>query len=139
MAVFIYAVYKYRMKYAISRDLFNPKLEWTFRPWTYKDLIYYDRVSQIPEDRVLLTHHHAPWVDPLKSYIAEGRPWIEIEYGYWGPDTPRRETRRVTYCGHHNLNMHPVPWSRSDKFPTPEHRPWREKAGDSAHVLQHVM
>jgi len=126
------------MKYAISRDLFDPKLAWTFHSWTHKDLRYYDTVDQVTPDRILLTHHHAPWVSPLKEYIASGRPWIEIEYGYWGPDTPRRETRRVTYRGHHNLNMRTVPHSRQNLFPNPPHRPWRRTPGEYVLAIQPV-
>jgi hypothetical protein len=126
------------IKYAVSRDLFDPKLEWTFHPWTYKNLVWYDRITDVPDYRILLTHHHAPWVSPLKEYIESGRPWIEIEYGYWGPDNPRRETRRVTYCGHHNLHMRDVSWSRSDLFPVPNHRPWRQRPGDYVLAIQPV-
>lgn len=112
--------------------------KWTLTPWRMRGLQEFARVADIPEDYVLISSHHPPWREPLRSWIAQGRAWIEIEYGYWGPDTPRRETRRVTWCGHHNMNMRPVPHSRTHLFPVPEHRPWREKTGDYVIGIQPV-
>jgi hypothetical protein len=126
------------MKYAFARDMPGEHAKWTLRPWQLRGLEYFDRVADVPDSHVLISSHFAPWWSPLKEYIAEGRPWIEIEYGYWGPDTPRRETRRVTYCAHHNMNMRPVPYSRASLFPTPAHRPWRTTAGDYVIGIQPV-
>jgi len=113
------------MKYAYALDMPGEHAKWTLEPWRQRGLKVFDRVVDIPDDYVLIATHYAPWWSPLNEYIAEGRPYIEIEYGYWGPDTPRRETRRVTYNGHHNMTMRPVPHSRAHLFPTPAQQPWQ--------------
>jgi hypothetical protein len=125
-------------KYAFAHDMPGEHAKWTLTPWRKRGLQFFDRVSDIPDDYILICSHFAPWWSPLREYIAEGRPWIEIEYGYWGPDTPRRETRRVTYCGHHNMHTGPVPYSRAELFPVPEHRPWRTSPGDYIIGIQPV-
>jgi hypothetical protein len=125
-------------KYAFAYDMPGEHAKWTLSPWLQRGLKFFDRVANIPDDYILIATHYAPWWSPLKEYIAEGRPYIEIEYGYWGPDTPRRETRRVTYNGHHNMNMRPVPHSRTHLFPTPEHYPWRTTPGDYIIGIQPV-
>ena len=79
---------------------------------------------------MLIVSHFAPWWSPLREWIAAGRPWIEIEYGYWGLDTPRRATRRVTYCGHHNMHIHPRPYSRSQLFAEPAQQSWQPRSGE---------
>lgn len=126
------------MKYAFARDMPGEHARWTLTPWRLKGLREFDRAADIPGDHVLISSHHPPWREPLRSWIAEGRPWIEIEYGYWGPDTPRRVTRRVTYCGHHNMHMRTTPYSRRDLFPVPSHNPWRQCAGDYVLAIQPV-
>ena len=118
------------IKYAFARDMAGEHAKWTLTPWRLRGLEIFDRVSQIPDNFILIASHFAPWREPLRSWIADGRPWLEIEYGYWGPDTPRRETRRVTYRGHHNLHMRPAPYSRADLFPLPLQQPWRTTPGD---------
>jgi len=118
------------IRYAFAWDMPGEHAKWTLNPWRQRGLEFFDKVTDVPDDYVLISSHFAPWWDPLRSWIAEGRPWLEIEYGYWGPDTPRRETRRVTYCGHHNLDMSAAPYSRADLFPVPEHRPWRTTPGE---------
>lgn len=126
------------MKYAWSRDMAGENYKWTLTPWRLRGLREFNFVSDIPDDYILISSHVPPWREPLKSWITEGRPWIEIEYGYWGPDTPRRETRRVTYCGHHNMTMRPVPHSRADLFPEPARMPWRGDIGDYLLAIQPV-
>ena len=126
------------MKYAFAREMPGEHAKWTLRPWQLRGLEYFDRVADVPDTHVLISSHFAPWWSPLKEYIAEGRPWIEIEYGYWGPDTPRRETRRVTYCGHHNMHIGSVPYSRADDFPLPVHQPWRTTPGNYVIGIQPV-
>lgn len=118
------------IKYAFARDMPGEHAKWTLNPWRKKGLVEFDRVADVPDDYILIATHYAPWWSPLREYIAESRPWIEIEYGYWGPDTPRRETRRVTYNGHHNLNMHTVPYCREHLFISPAHNPWRKTPGE---------
>jgi hypothetical protein len=126
------------MKYAFARDMPGEHAKWTLTPWIKRGLTFYDRVADVPDDAVLISSHFAPWWTPLREYIAEGRPWIEIEYGYWGPDTPRRETRRVTWCGHHNMHMRPVPHSRTHLFSQPTHRAWRDSPGQYVIGIQPV-
>lgn len=126
------------MKYAFARDMPGEHARWTLTPWRLKGLQEFARVADIPDGYVLISSHHPPWREPLRSWIAQGRPWIEIEYGYWGPDTPRRETRRVTWCGHHNMNIQARPYSRGHLFPTPAHQSWRQPTGDYVLAIQPV-
>ena len=110
------------MKYAISRDILsNNPPSWTFEPWRKMGLTVYDKISEIPDNEILISSHFAPWWGPLKQYIKESRPWIEIEYAYWGD---RKTIRRVTYNGHHNLKMNVRPFSRSHVFTTPQIQDW---------------
>ena len=126
------------MKYAMAHDASGEHAKWSLTPWRLRGLKEFDRVANVPDNHVLVVSHFAPWWTPLREYISEGRPWIEIEYGYWGPDTPRRETRRVTYCGHHNVNMRTVPHSRADIFPDPPQLPWRQQPGKYVLAIQPV-
>jgi hypothetical protein len=126
------------MKYAYALDCPGEQTKWILTPWRLRGLEIFDTVSQVPDNYILVCPHFCPWWEPLASWIAEGRPWIEIEYGYWGPDTPRRETRRVTYRGHHNMNMRDVPYSRASQFLMPPHRPWRTTPGDYVIGIQPV-
>ena len=126
------------IKYAWARDMPGEHSQWTLGPWRGRGLEIYDCVDQVPQDRILISSHHPPWREPLRSWIAQGRSWIEIEYGYWGPDTPRRETRRVTYCGHHNLYQGTRTHSRRHLFPSPEIRDWRTTPGQYVLGIQPV-
>lgn len=126
------------IKYAYAHDMPGEHARWTLAPWRIRGLKEFARVADVPRDHVLISSHHPPWREPLKSWIAQGGNYIEIEYGYWGPDTPRRETRRVTYNGHHNLNIRPQPWSRSNLFTMPEHQPWRRTSGEYVLGIQPV-
>jgi hypothetical protein len=126
------------MKYAFARDMPGEHAKWTLTPWRHRGLKEYARVADIPADYILISSHHPPWREPLRSWIAQGRPYIEIEYGYWGPDTPRRETRRVTYNGYHNMHSRPVTHSRSHLFPQPQLRPWRQRQGEYVLAIQPV-
>lgn len=126
------------MKYAFANDMLGEHSKWTLTPWRQRGLEIFDSVKKVPDSHILIASHFAPWWSPLKEYINEGRPWIEIEYGYWGPDTPRRETRRVTYNGHHNMHMRPVPYARSHLFANPQQLPWRKQQGDYVLAIQPV-
>lgn len=126
------------MKYAWSQDIAGEHVKWSLTPWRLKGLKEFNCLQDIPDGYILVVSHYAPWWEPLRSWIAEGRPYIEIEYGYWGPDTPRRETRRVTYNGHHNMRINTVTHSRSHLFPQPEHRPWRTTPGSYVLGIQPV-
>ena len=68
------------MKYAFARDMPGEGPGWALGPWQQRGLEYFDRVADVPDTHVLIANHFAPWWSPLKEYIAEGRPWIEIEY-----------------------------------------------------------
>jgi hypothetical protein len=125
-------------KYAFAHDMLGEHSKWTLAPWRGRGLREFARVADVPADYILIASHYAPWWEPLRSWIAQGRSYIEIEYGYWGPDTPRRETRRVTYNGHHNLNIRTVPYSRSHLFPAPEHQSWRTTPGQYILAIQPV-
>lgn len=126
------------MKYAYALDMPGEHAKWSLEPWKQKGLKIFNRVADIPDDHILIASHHPPWRSPLQEYIAEGRPYIEIEYGYWGPDIPRRSTRRVTYNGHHNMNMRSVPYSRAHLFPTPVQHNWQYRTGDYVLGIQPV-
>jgi hypothetical protein len=119
------------VKYAWSPAVKGDYEKWTLAPWRLKGLEIFDLLEDIPEDYVLIVSHFAPWWSPLKEWIESGRPWIEIEFGYWGNNATGRDTRRVTYCGHHNLSMRPRPWSRSQLFTQPQPMlPWRDTPGE---------
>ena len=126
------------IKYAWSPAVKGDYEKWSLEPWRRKGLKIFDSLEHIPKDHVLVASHFAPWWSPLKEWIAEGRPWIEIEFGYWGLDTPRRATRRVTYCGHHNMHMHPRPYSRANMFSEPSQRPWQHRVGEYVLVPEPV-
>jgi hypothetical protein len=120
------------MKYAISRQLMGKSFStWTVQPWKLMGLTVYDTVSQIPDNEILIASHYAPWWDPIKSYIDEGRPWIEIDYAYWGD---RKKTRRVTYNDHHNLKINVRPFSRSSIFSDLQIQEWQSQPAN-AYVL----
>lgn len=125
-------------KYAFAHDMLGEHARWTLTPWRLCGLQEFDRVANVPEDYVLISSHHPPWREPLRTWIAQGRSYIEIEYGYWGQDTPRRETRRVTYNGYHNLNPGTVPHSRAYLFPIPNHKEWRQTPGQYIVGIQPV-
>lgn len=126
------------MKYAYCLDMPGEHAKWSLTPWRLRGLKVFNRVADVPDDYIVISTHHPGWREPFASYVQEGRPWIEIEYGYWGPDTPRRETRRVTYRNHHNMIMRPVPYSRADQFPMPEHRAWRTDPGQYVLCIQPI-
>ena len=126
------------MKYAYALDMPGEHAKWSLEPWKKKGLKVFNCVADIPDGYILIASHYAPWWSPLREYIAEGRPYIEIEYGYWGPDVPRRSTRRVTYNGHHNMIMRPVPYSRSHLFSTPAQHKWQHRTGEYVLGIQPV-
>jgi hypothetical protein len=118
------------MKYALSNDILDKMPSWTLTPWILMGAKTYDCISSIPDDEVLIVSHFAPWWNPVRSYIQEGRPYIEIDYGYWGKNSPKRQSRRVTFNGHHNLNIKSPPFSRSNLFSEPTILPWKENKGE---------
>lgn len=100
---------------------------WTVEPWKLMGLTEYSTIAQVPDDEILVASHYAPWWSPLKEWIAEGRPWIEIDYGYWGD---KNTARRVTYNGHHNLRVADRLFPRSHLFTTPQVQNWRSNSSD---------
>jgi len=108
------------MKYASSLDLISKKYKNLLNPWKLKGLIIYNSISEIPEDSILVFAHFQPWKEPLKSYIESGRPYIEIEYGYWGIGGPRSKPRRVTYNNFNNIKYNTFISDRTILFQTPE-------------------
>ena len=118
------------MKYALSNDILDKMSRWTLTPWILMGAKTYDCISSIPDNEVLIVSHFAPWWNPVKSYIQEGRPYIEIDYGYWGKNFPKRQSRRVTFNGYHNLNIKSPLFSRSHLFSEPTILPWKENKGE---------
>lgn len=107
----------------------NKKQGWILQPWINKGARIYKTIDQVPVDSILISVHHPPWRSPYKEWIAAGRAHIEIDYGYWGINNPRRNTRRVTFGGSHNLNMKSVPYSRIDTL-YPKIQDWQKSRGD---------
>ena len=121
------------MKYALSNDIIEKVPSWTLTPWRLMGAKTYSNVLSIPDGEILVTSHFPPWWSPLKEYIAEGRPYIEIDYGYWGEssnDKAKRLSRRVTFNSHHNLKVKIPPFSRSRLFSKPTILPWKENRGE---------
>ena len=89
------------VKYAYCKEVIeNKSSNWILEPFIKKGAKEFSSVSDIPNDYVLISCHHPPWRSPYKEWIAKGNNHIEIDYGYWGVNNPRRNTRRVTYNAH---------------------------------------
>ena len=118
------------MKYAICKDVIAVKGGgWVVAPWRNAGATFFDTINEVPDDHILITLHYPPWRSPYKEWIAKGNNYIEIDYGYWGVNNPRRNTRRVTYNGSHNLKFNKVPYSRLDTL-NPEIKDWKTTRGD---------
>lgn len=118
------------IKYAYCPEIIeNKSSNWILQPWIKSGAKLFNTVKEIPEDYVLISVHFPPWRSPYKEWIALGRKHIEIDYGYWGVNNPRRNTRRVTYGGGHNLNMRYTPFSRIHTL-NPKIEAWRESLGE---------
>ena len=118
------------MKYAIcSQVTVASRDAWLFEPWVKKGAKIFNTVDEIPDDYILITLHYPPWWSPYKEWIVKGNNHIEIDYGYWGANNPRRNTRRVTYNGSHNLKFNKVPYSRLDTL-NPKIEDWKTNRGD---------
>lgn len=107
----------------------NRKQGWILNPWIKKGAKIYDSIDKVPEDNILISVHHPPWRYPYNEWIKQGRQHIEIDYGYWGKNNPRRNTRRVTYNGSHNLKMKSPPHSRIHTL-DPKVQKWQRDRGD---------
>lgn len=116
-------------KYAFCKQMIDAKGNWLLQPWINAGARIYDSITQVPDDCILISIHHPPWRNPYKEWIAKGNAHIEIDYGYWGINTPRRNTRRVTYKNSHNVNMKNPPYSRL-KTLEPQIQDWKIARGE---------
>jgi len=124
------------IKYAYCPEVIeNKSSNWILQPFIKKGAKQFARVADIPNDYILISCHHPPWRSPYKEWIAKGNKHIEIDYGYWGVNNPRRNTRRVTYMGSHNLNIKPVPHSRL-KTLYPKVEEWKKQRGDHLLIIE---
>jgi hypothetical protein len=110
----------------------NKSAKWILEPFIKAGARRFDRVSDIPDNHILISVHHPPWRSPYKEWIAKGNDHIEIDYGYWGHNQPRRNTRRVTFNGSHNIKMSKPPYSRLNTL-DPAVSNWQHNRGD--HLL----
>ncbi len=118
------------MKYAICPQVIDSNSSsWILDPWIKAGAKKFNTVDEIPNDYILVTSHFAPWWEPYKSWITKGNNHIEIDYGYWGINNPRRNTRRVTYNGSHNLKINNIPSSRLHTL-HPEIQNWKTNRGE---------
>jgi len=122
-------------KYAICKELIEIKGTQYLEPWLKIGTPTFDKVSQVPDDHILISCHYPPWRSPFKEWIAKGNKYIEIEFGYWGDGERRRESRRITYNGHHNLTMKKPPFSRLHTL-TPKIENWKTTRGDYLLVIE---
>lgn len=117
-------------KYAICSEIIeNKSSNWILQPFIKAGAQTFNKVSDIPNDYILISVHYPPWRSPYKEWIAAGNNHIEIDYGYWGINNPRRNTRRVTYNGSHNVNMKTVPYSRMNTL-DPKIENWNTNRGE---------
>ncbi len=116
-------------KYAFCRQMIETKGGWILQPWLKVGAKIYDTIDQVPTDCVLISIHYPPWRSPYKEWIEKGLEHIEIDYGYWGVNNPRRNTRRVTYKGSHNVNQKSIPYSRLNTL-NPSVEDWKKNRGN---------
>lgn len=119
-------MYNYSFCHEINE---NKKQSWIMTPWILKGAKVYEKIHQVPVDSILISVHYPPWRSPYKEWIEQGRKHIEIDYGYWGINNPRRNTRRVTYGGSHNLKIKTAPYSRLDTL-HPKIEDWKTNRSD---------
>lgn len=124
-----------KIKYAVVDSLIDKHNRWAAEPWIKKGAQRFSSIKDVPDDYILLAIHFAPWWSPLKEWIEKGNKWIEIDYGYWGHNMPRRNTRRVTFCNSHNLRMNPAPYSRLHTL-DPSVQDWKTKRGQYVIVIE---
>lgn len=124
------------LKYAYSKEVIeNKSANWILQPWIKLGAKAFDSVSQIPNDYILISVHHPPWRSPFKEWIAKGNNYIEVDYGYWGLNNPRRNTRRVTYNSSHNIKIKTVPYSRLHTL-NPKISEWRKNRGSNLLIIE---
>lgn len=115
-------------KYAICLETLERGFEWLVVPWERAGAIKFKKISEVPHDYILLSVWPA-FRSPVKEWAAKGLSYIEIDYGYWGHNLPRRNTRRVTFNSSHNINMKSVPYSRLHTL-SPQVQDWKTTRGD---------
>lgn len=123
------------LKYAVCSEVIGKHAYKYIRPWIiHKDVTFFDTVAEIPNDYILLSSHFSPWKMPLQEWIRQGKNYIEIDYGYWGYNNPRRDTRRVTFNNSHNLKIKEFPYSRIHTL-KPDIEDWKEPGNDYVLVI----
>lgn len=122
------------MKYAICLETLERGFEWLVVPWEKQGAKKFNKIKDVPKDHILLSVWPA-FRNPVKEWASSGGNYIEIDYGYWGVDSPRRNTRRVTYNGSHNLKMKSPPWSRKHLL-NPAIGDWQKNRGDYLLVIE---
>lgn len=121
-------------KYAICLETLERGFEWLLLPWERAGATKFDKLSEVPHDFILLSVWPA-FRSPVKEWVAKGRNYIEIDYGYWGHNLPRRNTRRVTYNGSHNTKMKKVPYSRLHTL-SPAVQDWKINRGKNLLLIE---
>lgn len=126
------------IRYAICPEVIeNKSSRWILEPFIKAGAKTFQKVNEIPDDYTLISIHYPPWRSPYKDWIAKGNNHIEIDYGYWGLDNPRRVTRRITYNGSHNLKMKSnVPFSRLHTLNEPKVQDWKFNRGDNLLIIE---
>ena len=115
-------------KYAICLETLERGFEWLVVPWEKIGARKFNTIKEVPEDYILLSVWPS-FRSPVKEWAAKGLNYIEIDYGYWGHNTPRRNTRRVTFNGSHNIKYRTVPHSRRHTL-DPSVQDWKLTRGE---------
>lgn len=124
------------LKYAICKELFeNKSSNWLIEPWVKKGAKFFNLVSEVPDDYILLSIHFPPWRRPFKDWIDKKNSYIEIDYGYWGENVPRRNSRRVTFNNSHNLKMRTPEFSRIQTL-VPLPGDWKKTRGENILIIE---
>lgn len=121
-------------KYSLCLECLDRNFSWLARPWIAAGAVTYGSIKDVPTDSILISIWPA-FRSPVKEWAEAGYNYIEVDMGYWGLDSPRRNTKRVTFNGSHNLNMHTVPFSRKDTL-VPNIAPWQKTKGEYVLVIE---
>lgn len=116
------------IKYAICYECLDKNHSYLARPWISAGAKTFKFIHEVPKDHILISIWPA-FRSPVKEWAASGGSFIEIDYGYWGNNSPRRDTRRVTYNSSHNIRMKPAPWSRINTL-SPKIMDWNKRPGE---------
>lgn len=113
------------MKYAITTNTLCKQGYSGIAPWIKIGAQQYNNVSEVKDNEILVVSHYPLWNEPVKSYISEGRPYIEIDFGYWGATKKRRITKRVSYNNFNNITIKQPPFSRKMIFQDQQIQDWK--------------